>query len=224
MGMQGYIVLPIYFPNTAAISKEASEARVLCLPVEFQVIEQVHTDFLIGRDATKAYKVIIDEKLGQIIFLTCSSAFYIPITNEKTWKPNARVCAAESVTVRPPWYHPTRSQSQENRLRHPYLPGLLSSGPTGAFTTSSSLRIWRNSKAPATIFGLYLSTKKSGSSNASTENVLCRKKSLSPSSSGKDMVQMSVSGRPWTIWPMVRPLCDHLGDPYVNRNASDDDV
>ena len=79
-GVQGYVVLSIYLPNAAAISGNASEARVLCLPVEFQVVEHVAAGFLIGRDATKAYKAIIDEELGQIIFPTCSPAFYVPIT------------------------------------------------------------------------------------------------------------------------------------------------
>ena len=45
--VQGYVVLPMYFPNAAAISGDAPEARFLCLPVEFQVIEQVTAGFLI---------------------------------------------------------------------------------------------------------------------------------------------------------------------------------
>ena len=100
--MQGYVVLPMYFPNAAAISGDASEARVLCLSVEFQVVEQVAAGFLIGRDATKAYKVIIDEELGQIVFPTCSPAFYVPITEisrEETQKMDARVFAVESVSI-----------------------------------------------------------------------------------------------------------------------------
>ena len=70
----------MYFPNTAAISVDASEARVLGLSVEFQVVEQVAFDFLIGTDATKAYKAIIDEELGQIVFPTNSPPFYVHIT------------------------------------------------------------------------------------------------------------------------------------------------
>jgi hypothetical protein len=100
MDVQGYVVLPMYFPNTAAISGDTPEARVLCLPVEFQVVEQVAAGFLIGRDALKAYKAIIDEELGQIVFPTYSPPFYVPITetsHEEAQEMDARVFAAESV-------------------------------------------------------------------------------------------------------------------------------
>jgi len=102
--VQGYVVLPMYLPNAAAISGDASEARVLCLPVEFQVVEQVAAGFLIGRDALKAYKAIIDEELGQIVFPTYSPPFHVPITEtsrEEAQEMDARVFAAESVSVRP---------------------------------------------------------------------------------------------------------------------------
>jgi hypothetical protein len=78
--LQGYVVLPMYLPNAAAIAGDASEARVLCLSVEFQVVEQVTAGFLTGRDALKAYKANIDEELGQIVFPTYSPPFYVPIT------------------------------------------------------------------------------------------------------------------------------------------------
>ena len=103
-GVQGYVVLPMYLPNAAAIAGDASEARVLCLSVEFQVVEHVAAGFLIGRDATKAYKAIIDEELGQIVFPTYSPPFYVPITEtsrEEAQKMDARVFAAKSVSVRP---------------------------------------------------------------------------------------------------------------------------
>jgi hypothetical protein len=53
MGVQGYVVLLMYFSNAAAISGDPSEAGVLRLPVEFQVVEYVAAGFLIERDATK---------------------------------------------------------------------------------------------------------------------------------------------------------------------------
>jgi hypothetical protein len=103
-GIQGYVVLPIYLPNAAAIAGNTSEARVLCLSVEFQVVEQVAAGFLIGRDATKAYKAIIDEELGQIIFPMYSPPFYVPITEtkrEEAQKMDARIFAADSISIRP---------------------------------------------------------------------------------------------------------------------------
>jgi hypothetical protein len=100
--MQDYIVLPMYFPNTTAISGDIWEARVLCLPIEFQVIEQIAADFLIGRDALKTYKTIIDKELSQIIFPTYSAPFYVPITKisrEEAQEMDARIFAAESVFI-----------------------------------------------------------------------------------------------------------------------------
>jgi hypothetical protein len=76
MDVQGYIVLPMYLPNAAAIAGDAPEARVLCLPVEFQVVEQVTAGFLIGREALKTYKAIINEELGQIVFPTYLPPLY----------------------------------------------------------------------------------------------------------------------------------------------------
>src|SRR6266496_932885 len=82
-----------------------------------------------------------------------------------------------------------------------------------------------------------------GKSNASMENALHLKESLSTLSGGKDMAQMIAPGRRWTIWPMLRLLywlgklrvlrcLNHfarslgirLGNPYENRNALDNDV
>src|SRR5437762_11009873 len=80
-------------------------------------------------------------------------------------------------------------------------------------------------------------------SNASMQNALHLKESLSTSSGGKDMAQMIAPGRRWTIWPMLRllywlgklrvlrclnhfarSLGNRLGNPYENRNALDNDV
>ena len=80
MNMQNYIILSIYFSNIVIIFKDASKIRILCLSIEFQVIEQVITDFLIERDILKTYKIIINEELDQIVFSIYSLAFYIFIT------------------------------------------------------------------------------------------------------------------------------------------------
>ena len=39
MNMQDYIILSIYFPNIVTIFGDISEVRVLCLSIEFQVVE-----------------------------------------------------------------------------------------------------------------------------------------------------------------------------------------
>jgi hypothetical protein len=61
----------MYFLNVTALSGDASEARILCLPIEFQVVEKVAASFLIERDFMRIYKIIFNEELGQIIFPTC---------------------------------------------------------------------------------------------------------------------------------------------------------
>jgi hypothetical protein len=52
----------------------------------------------------KAFKAIIDEELSQIVFPTYSPPFYVPITEtprEEAKEMDARIFAAESVSVRP---------------------------------------------------------------------------------------------------------------------------
>jgi hypothetical protein len=60
----------MYFLNATALSGDASEARILCLPIEFEVVEKVVASVLIERDSMRTYKIIINEELGQIIFPT----------------------------------------------------------------------------------------------------------------------------------------------------------
>jgi len=55
----GYIVIPTYFPNHAALSNDKRSAKILMLQIEYQVIEECKTGFLIGRDALKAYSINI---------------------------------------------------------------------------------------------------------------------------------------------------------------------
>jgi hypothetical protein len=45
MDVQGYVVLSMYLPNADAIAGDASKARVLCFPVDFQVVEKSPQDF-----------------------------------------------------------------------------------------------------------------------------------------------------------------------------------
>jgi hypothetical protein len=105
MGVLGYVVLPMYFPNIAAMDGKRKKANILCLWIEFQVVEQCAVGYLIGRDATKAYKFIIDEELGHInVPLPEAKPFQIPITETPRKVPkqvDSRVFAAEAVTIRP---------------------------------------------------------------------------------------------------------------------------
>jgi hypothetical protein len=95
----------MYFPNIAAMNGKRKKAKVLCLWIEFQVMEQCAAGYLIGRDATKAYKFVIDDELGQInVPLSQAKPFQIPITETPRKVPeqvDSRVFAAEAVTVRP---------------------------------------------------------------------------------------------------------------------------
>ena len=79
MNMQDYVILSIYLLNIIIIFKDISKVRILYLSIEFQVVEQIVADFLIERDALKVYKIIINEKLDQIVFSTYSLAFYVSI-------------------------------------------------------------------------------------------------------------------------------------------------
>jgi hypothetical protein len=116
MDVQGYVVLAMYLPNAVAIAGDASEVRVLCLPAELQVVEQVIAEFLIGREALKVHKAIIDEELGQIVFPTYSSSFCVPIT--ETSREEAKEVYARIFRSRV-CLHPTSVKDQDT---HPTRP------------------------------------------------------------------------------------------------------
>ena len=101
--VQGYVLLPIHFPNQAALDGNSKKARVLKLWIEFQVVDKLAAGFLIGRDALKGYKAIIDEEAGQIVFRITRDPFPVPILKRKyhTRKADSRIFATRSVHVRP---------------------------------------------------------------------------------------------------------------------------
>lgn len=63
----GYAVIPTYLPNHAALSGDRRSARMLMLWIEYQVVEQCRAGFLIGRDATKAYTIDVEESSGKVL-------------------------------------------------------------------------------------------------------------------------------------------------------------
>ena len=103
-GVLGYAVIPMYFPNAAAISGDKRSARVLSLEIEFQVVEHIAAGFLIGRDVTRAHKAIIDEDAGHILLPLAEPPFKVPIADIDRFdkrKFDSRVQAAEKVIVKP---------------------------------------------------------------------------------------------------------------------------
>ena len=102
----GYAVIPTYFPNKAAFSRDLRHLKVLCLWVEYQVLDQCATGLLFGRDALKAYAMDIEESTSTILVRmpNRSPPFRIPIAESDRFskrKHDARVFLAEDVNVRP---------------------------------------------------------------------------------------------------------------------------
>jgi hypothetical protein len=76
----GYAVIPTFLPNRAAISQDKRSAKILMLHIEYQIVDECKTGFLIGRDASKAYSMDIEESTASVIINTKEKApFRIPI-------------------------------------------------------------------------------------------------------------------------------------------------
>jgi hypothetical protein len=99
----GYVLLPVHLPNQAALDGNSRKARILKLWIEFQVVDNLAAGFLIGRDALKGYKAIIDEEVGYIIFRITQNPFFVPILKRKyhNHKVDSRIFATQSVHIRP---------------------------------------------------------------------------------------------------------------------------
>ena len=76
---KGYVVLPVWLPNAAALSGDQKHAKVLLIWCEFQVIDSLGANYLIGRDALHPYGVNINEQEGHLLFPQCKPPVKIPI-------------------------------------------------------------------------------------------------------------------------------------------------
>ena len=62
----GYVVMPIFFPDREALAGKPS-GTIVKVWIEFQVVECLDCNFLIGRDATRAYSIDFVESGGYIM-------------------------------------------------------------------------------------------------------------------------------------------------------------
>lgn len=100
----GFVVMPVYLPNAAAMSGDSGFGRVLMIHVEFQVLDRCQAGYLIGRDAIKAYRMIIDEDSSSIIFPQFKPRFRVPITEGPKYSPSRKsnkIYAAATASVAP---------------------------------------------------------------------------------------------------------------------------
>jgi len=102
-GVQGYVVLPVYFPNISAMSGDKRNAKVVLVWVEFQIMKKLAAGFLYGRDAMKPYGVVIDEQRSRLVFTQFDPPIGVPMAD--SLKPSksdpANVHAAESFSLKP---------------------------------------------------------------------------------------------------------------------------
>jgi hypothetical protein len=92
----------LVLPNAAALNGDERNPRIIKIDAEFKVVERLACGYLLGRDALKAYKAIIDEDAGQIIFpfSILHSRFPLPDRYNRT-KINPRIFAARTVRINP---------------------------------------------------------------------------------------------------------------------------
>ena len=77
----GYVVLPVCFPNKTAMSGDGGGkgSQMVKASIEFQVVEHCPANYLIGIDAIKSYKMVIDSARGHVAFDSLSPPVRIPI-------------------------------------------------------------------------------------------------------------------------------------------------
>lgn len=62
----GFALVPIYIPTREALLGDVTFGKIIRVQIEFQVIEELDCNFLIGRDATRAYGIHFIESDGVI--------------------------------------------------------------------------------------------------------------------------------------------------------------
>ncbi|KAF8437058.1 hypothetical protein BGX38DRAFT_1274198 [Terfezia claveryi] len=62
----GFAIIPIYLPDNLALKGNIKEERIVKIYIEFQVVKKLDYNFLIGRDATRAYGIDFIESKGII--------------------------------------------------------------------------------------------------------------------------------------------------------------
>jgi hypothetical protein len=102
----GFVVLPIFLPNVAAMSGDERSGEILRIPIEFQVVENCKAGFLIGRDAMKGYKMDIWESAGYISITRPNNAgpIRIPIADGVRYEAtqfDPRIYITEAQTIKP---------------------------------------------------------------------------------------------------------------------------
>jgi len=104
VGTKGYVVLPIYLPNAAALSGDQRRAQIAKLMVEFQVLERCTAGYLIGRDALRPYHAIVDEQRDRITFPQFDPKIHVPFADNLRYgmkHHDPRVYAAETIQIPP---------------------------------------------------------------------------------------------------------------------------
>src|SRR5579862_2887125 len=99
----GYVVLPIYLPNVAAMNG-SKNGQVVKIDVEFQVVERCPAGFLLGIDAMRGYKMVIDTVRGHISFESFSPPLRVPIVASSRYereKYDPRIFSTETVSLKP---------------------------------------------------------------------------------------------------------------------------
>ena len=101
---EGYVVMPVYLPSAAAMAGDTRKARIAKITVEFQVVEHCPAGFLLGRDAMKAYKMVIDEENSAIWVNSIVPPIKVPITEGTRYdshRIDSRIFIAETTCIKP---------------------------------------------------------------------------------------------------------------------------
>ena len=99
----GFVVIPLFFPDRDALAGHSG--AVVKVWIEFQVVKELDCNFLIGRDATRAYSIDFVESEGHISMggIKIPIADVFPLTPQRLPPPapTPTVRAANDVTIPP---------------------------------------------------------------------------------------------------------------------------
>jgi len=84
----GYIVFSICFPNKTAMSRDGGGkgSEMVKASIEFQVVQHCPVNYLIGIDAIKSYKMVIDSAREHVAFDSLSPPVRISILDGNRYK------------------------------------------------------------------------------------------------------------------------------------------
>ena len=120
---------------------DTRKTRIAKIMVEFQVVEHYPAGFLLGRDALKAYKMIIDEEHSAIWINSLTPPMKVSITEDSRYdsrRIDSRIFIAEIICIKPGehLFMPVKYQTPDEMISYIFTsPVRIINHDTGMYTS-----------------------------------------------------------------------------------------